>query len=82
MLGLSVTFEDGRVQQSNFDRYPILRMPHAPPVDVHFVKSDFPPTGLGEPGLPPLAPAVCNAIHAASGHRIRTMPISEEGFSV
>ena len=82
MLGLAVTFENGRVQQSNFDSYPILRMPHAPPVDVHFIKSDYPPTGLGEPGLPPLAPAVCNAIHAASGHRIRTMPISEEGFSV
>ena len=82
MLDLSVTFENGRVQQSNFDRYPMLRMPEAPDVDVHFVKSDYPPTGLGEPALPPLAPAVCNAIHAAGGHRIRTLPISEEGFSI
>ena len=82
MLDLAVTFEQGRVRQSNFDSYPMLRMPHAPPVDVHFIESDFPPTGLGEPGLPPLAPAVCNAIFAASGHRIRTLPISQEGFSV
>ena len=82
MLGLAVTFENGRVQQTNFDKYPLLRMPATPEVDVHFVASDYEPTGLGEPALPPLAPAVCNAIFAASGHRVRTMPISEEGFSV
>ncbi len=82
MMGLSVTFENGRVQQKNFDQYPMLRMPATPEVDVHFVDSDYPPTGLGEPGFPPLAPAVCNAIFAASGHRVRTLPISEEGFSI
>ena len=82
MLDLSVTFEKGRVQQSNFDSYPILRMPDTPEVDIHYVESDWPPTGLGEPALPPLAPAVCNAIYAACGHRIRSMPISEEGFSI
>ncbi|MDE0660774.1 MAG: molybdopterin-dependent oxidoreductase [Gammaproteobacteria bacterium] len=82
MMGLSVTFENGRVEQSNFDQYPMLRMPSTPDVAVHFVDSDYPPTGLGEPALPPLAPAVCNAIFAACGHRIRTLPISEEGFSL
>ena len=82
MLGLSVTFENGRVQQSNFDKYPLLRMSATPKVDVHFVDSDFSPTGLGEPALPPLAPAVCNAIFAATGHRVRTLPISEEGYTV
>ena len=82
MMGLSVTFENGRVQQSNFDKYPLLRMAATPKVDVHFVDSDFSPTGLGEPALPPLAPAVCNAIYTATGHRIRTLPIGEEGYTV
>ena len=82
MLGLAVTFENGRAQQHNFDKYPMLRMPATPAVDVHFVDSDYPPTGLGEPALPPLAPAVCNAIATATGQRIRTLPISEEGYSV
>jgi isoquinoline 1-oxidoreductase beta subunit len=82
MLGLEITIEGGRVQEGNFDRYPILRMRHAPVVDVHFIQSDFPPTGLGEPALPPLAPAVGNAIFTATGHRVRSMPLSNEGFSV
>jgi isoquinoline 1-oxidoreductase beta subunit len=82
MLGLKVTFENGRVQEHNFDQYPMLRMPHAPEVDVHFIESDNGPTGLGEPALPALAAAVCNAIYAASGSRPRTMPISEEGYSI
>jgi isoquinoline 1-oxidoreductase beta subunit len=82
MLGQAVTFENGRAMPHNFDEYPLLRMPHTPQVDVHFVASGYAPTGLGEPALPPLAPAVCNAIFAASGHRVRTLPIAEEGFSV
>lgn len=82
MFNLEVTFEEGRVAQSNFDRYGMLRMPQTPPVDVHFVDSDYPPTGLGEPAFPPLAPAVCNAIFAASGIRARTMPLSVEGFTL
>lgn len=82
MFNLAVSFENGRVQQSNFDKYSMLRMPSAPDIDVHFVASDYPPTGLGEPAFPPLAPAVYNAIFEATGHRARTMPISEEGFSL
>lgn len=81
MLGLEITMENGRVQESNFHQYPLMRMNNAPAVDVHFIQSDYPPTGLGEPALPPLAPAVCNAIFAASGHRVRTLPLSREGFT-
>ncbi len=82
MLAQQITFEAGRAQQSNFDQYPLLRMRHAPAVDVHFLQSDYAPTGLGEPALPPLAPAVCNAIFAACGERIRALPILRAGFTV
>jgi len=82
MLGLSITMENGRVQESNFHQYPLMRMSNAPVVNVHFIQSDFPPTGLGEPALPPLAPAVCNAIYAATGDRVRTLPLSKAGYSV
>lgn len=82
MLGLEITIESGRVQESNFHQYPMMRMKNAPVVDVHFIQSDYPPTGLGEPALPPLAPAICNAIYAAVGHRVRSLPLSKEGFSV
>ena len=82
MLGLEVSIENGRVQESNFDQYPLLKLAHAPEVDVHFIQSDFLPTGLGEPALPPVAPAIANAIFAASGHRVHELPLSREGFSV
>jgi isoquinoline 1-oxidoreductase beta subunit len=82
MLAQEIGIEQGRVQQANFDRYPLLRMAQAPVVDVHFIQSEFPPTGVGEPALPPLAPAVCNAIFAASGHRVHTLPLVREGFSI
>lgn len=82
MMGLSIEFENGRVFQENFHQYPILRMPKTPNIAVHFIESNYHPTGLGEPGLPPLAPAVGNAIFAASGIRARTMPLSKEGFSI
>ncbi len=80
-LGLQLSIEKGRVQESNFHQYPILRMPSAPQVDVHFIESDYPPTGLGEPALPPVAPAICNAIFAASGQRVRELPLSKHGYS-
>jgi isoquinoline 1-oxidoreductase beta subunit len=81
-LGLQLSIENGRIQETNFDRYPILRIGHAPVVDVHFIQSDFSPTGVGEPALPPVAPAICNAIFAATGHRVRTLPLASEGFKV
>jgi len=81
-MGLEVTMEAGRIQQTNFDHYPIGRMPITPQVDVYFVESDYPPTGIGEPALPPVAPAICNAIYTATGHRIRTLPITKEGFRI
>jgi isoquinoline 1-oxidoreductase beta subunit len=80
-LGLQVTMEKGRVQESNFHQYPILRMASAPQVDVHFIESDYAPTGLGEPALPPAAPALCNAIFAATGQRVRSLPLSKHGYS-
>ena len=82
MLGQEITMENGRVQESNFHQYSLMRMDNAPVVDVHFTESDYPPTGLGEPALPPLAPAICNAIFAATGYRVRTLPLSREGFHV
>ncbi len=82
LMGLELSIEDGRIQETNFDRYPILRLAHAPPVEAHFIQSDFAPTGAGEPALPPLAPAICNAIFAATGHRVRSMPLRREGYTV
>jgi isoquinoline 1-oxidoreductase beta subunit len=73
-----ITIEGGAAAQANFSDYRMLRMKHAPPVvDVEFIKSNAPPTGLGEPGLPAAAPAVCNAIFAATGVRVRTLPIAD-----
>jgi isoquinoline 1-oxidoreductase beta subunit len=79
-MTLEVTIEDGAAQQTNFDRYPLPRMAISPQVDVHFVRSEHSPTGLGEPVFPPVVPAICNAIYAATGHRIRTLPVTQEGF--
>jgi isoquinoline 1-oxidoreductase beta subunit len=82
MLGLELSIENGHIQQTNFDRYPLLRLSNTPQVEAHLVKSDFPPTGVGEPSLPPVAPAICNVIFAATGYRVRTLPLTREGISV
>jgi isoquinoline 1-oxidoreductase beta subunit len=72
-----ITAKDGAIEQSNFDNYPVARMNEAPyKTNVYLVDSDAPPAGVGEPGVPPFAPAVCNAIFAATGKRIRELPLS------
>ena len=81
MFGLSaalygkITIKDGRVEQSNFHDYPVVRMNEAPQVEVHIVPSSEKPGGVGEPGTPPIAPAVANALFALTGKRIRSLPI-------
>ena len=71
----AVTLKDGQVEQSNFHDYPQLRMSEMPQVDVHIVPSSANPSGVGEPGVPPIAPAVVNALFAATGKRLRNLPL-------
>ena len=72
-----ITIENGRVKQGNFNDYPVLRMPEMPVVEVHIVPSTDALGGIGEPSVPPTAPAVCNAVFAATGKRIRRLPIGK-----
>ena len=74
-LGEAITLTGGAVDQSNFTDYPVLKLADAPVIDVHFIESDAPVGGLGEPGLPPAAPALVNALFAATGRRIRALPL-------
>jgi len=75
LVGAEITLRDGRVEQSNFHDYTVPRMPDMPPIDVHIVPSGDPPTGVGEPGLPPMAPAIANAVYALTGEPVRSLPI-------
>jgi isoquinoline 1-oxidoreductase beta subunit len=74
----AITLKNGRVQQGNFHDYPLVRMEAMPRVEVHIIDSNEPPGGVGEPGVPPIAPAVANALFAASGARVRSLPMTPE----
>ncbi|MDR3496692.1 MAG: molybdopterin-dependent oxidoreductase [Ancalomicrobiaceae bacterium] len=82
-IGLKITIENGRIQEQNYNAYPILRMPFAPmTIEPYFIQSDNPPTGMGEPAFPALAPALGNAIFAATGERVRRLPLRDLGYSL
>ncbi|HEX4749282.1 MAG TPA: molybdopterin cofactor-binding domain-containing protein [Bryobacteraceae bacterium] len=81
LMHQEITLENGRVVQTNYNQHQLMALRQAPQVDVHFIPTDHSPTGLGEPSLPPVLPAVANAIFAITGQRIRALPLYKSGFS-
>ena len=77
-MNLEITVKDGRIEQTNFPNYPVMRMAQAPDVEVHILNTGFRPSGAGEMGIPTAAPALTNAIFAATGQRIRRLPIARQ----
>ncbi len=79
---LEITFANGAAEQGNFDEYGLLRIGQAPEIECHFIQSDNPPSGLGEPPIAPATPAIANAIFAAAGIRIRELPFKKSGIKI
>jgi len=73
-----ISIENGAVVEGNFDEYQLARIEHTPKINVHMIDSQEAPAGVGEPGVPPVAPAICNAIFAATGKRIRNLPVDDQ----
>ena len=76
-----ISLKNGRVVQSNYHQHPMVKMSQTPSIEIHWIKSNNSPTGLGEPALPPILPAIANAVFTATGERIRTLPMTKQGFS-